>query len=249
MNHKKNPQHNRGSDNHDYWMFGRHAVLAAIGNTKRRIHEIYVTAQTAGDVEQSLAEHQRNIKLSIKKRHELDELFPHDAVHQGIVARTSPLPVEKLAATKDMRQLLILDHVTDPHNIGAIWRTAAAFGTEAIITTRDSAPSENGTWAKNASGTLEILPNICVTNLASTIKELKKQGFWIIGMEGSSPMSIKDAPDYDKVAVIMGAEGKGLRDLTQKQCDLLVHLPISSTVESLNVSNAAAIALYELFTL
>ena len=230
-------------------MYGKHCCFSAIDNKNRNIKEIYCISQLKDDVKARFDKTGRIIDIQQKNRHEIDALFKYDTVHQGIAMRVSPLSTRDLSITSNMRQILVLDHLTDSHNIGAIWRTADALGAEAIITTRDGTPMENGVWAKNASGTIETLPHICVTNLASTLKQLQKQGFWIIGMDGYAQSSIKDVPSYDKMALVMGAEGKGMRELTKKHCDLTAYLPINSSVESLNVSTATAIALYELFTL
>ena len=139
-----------------------------------------------------------------------------------------------------------MDQVTDPHNIGAILRSAAAFDADAVITTQKNAPEVTGAMAKSASGALELVPLIFVSNLARTMQTLKDRGYWCVGMDGSAKETLRDAALPRKVALVMGSEGYGLRRLTAQNCDFMVRLPISKQVESLNVSNAAAIALYDL---
>ncbi len=141
--------------------------------------------------------------------------------------------------------VLILDQVTDPHNVGAIIRSAAAFGARAIITTDRHAPPESGTLAKSASGALEVLPWVRVTNLSRALDSLAEMGYWRLGLDGTAEMSIREADFGKNIALVMGAEGRGLRKGSRTHCDALIKLPIRRTVESLNVSNAAAIALYE----
>ncbi len=168
------------------------------------------------------------------------------SVHQGIIIETMPLPELGLDyITKKGGKIVILDQVTDPQNVGAILRTAAAFNVTAIIIPKDNAPEESSALAKAASGTLEILPIIRVTNLVRSIEDLKKHGYWFIGMDGDTETEIGDIKDLStNTALVMGAEGKGLRRLTREACDYITKIPISVQVESLNVSNAAAIGLY-----
>ena len=223
------------------WLYGKHSCLAAIRNPKRQIHQIYVTENTA-----SLLSSERKLPIKTVKPHAIAALFPEGSVHQGIALQTSPLSSPAINSLVSARHVLILDQVTDPHNVGAIIRSAAAFDIDAVIVTKHHAPNETAILAKSACGGLETIPIISVTNLAQSCKQLQKQGFWIIGLDGQARTLLKDAPKYEKTALILGAEGKGLRPLTQKQCDLLVKLPISKRMESLNVSNAAAIAMYEM---
>ena len=146
---------------------------------------------------------------------------------------------------KEQKNLvLILDQVTDPHNVGAIIRSAAAFGAKAIITTDRHAPPESGVLAKSASGALEALPWVRVTNLSRAMDQLADMGYWRIGLDGHAKQDVRDVDFGDNIALVLGAEGKGIRKGTADHCDGLVKLPISRTIESLNVSNAAAVALY-----
>ena len=223
-------------------LFGRHACIAALNNPKRKCTRIFVTDRTAKDLPRT---HNHPTPKIVNIR-EFDNIVPKDAVHQGIAIETEPLPEVNLKSLYNENIIVILDQVTDPHNVGAILRSCAAFGAGGIIVPKDNAPFESGTMAKSASGALEIVPICKVTNLARAMDDLKKEGFWIAGLDGKADADLRSANLSGKVAIVMGAEGKGLRPLTQKHCDLLVKLPISSKMESLNVSNAAAICLYEL---
>ena len=227
----------------NYWIYGLHAVQAALDNPRRKIERLIVSPNIA-----------KQITIPSGKRlatetdiRQLDRILPKDAVHQGVAALVMQLPeieIEDILGESSL--ILILDQVTDPHNVGAILRSAAAFGVSAILQTEDHAAPENGALAKAASGALDLVPLIRVTNLASVMDTLKANEFWCIGLDGKTDKSISDAKDFKKKALVLGAEGKGLRRLTAEKCDLLVKIPISAKMESLNVSNAAAVALYAL---
>ncbi len=165
---------------------------------------------------------------------------------EWLSAFSSPGPGERRGGG-GFRPVLLLDQVTDPHNVGAILRSAAAFDVGAVIVTDRNAPQESGVMAKAASGALEVVPLIAVTNLVQAIETLKKSGYWIAGLDGAARKAIHEAKLDNKTALVLGAEGAGLRRLTTEHCDFLVKLPISDKMESLNVSNAAAVAMYELY--
>lgn len=225
-----------------YWIYGRHAVTSALSNKKRRILRLLVTKNTSDEIEFKYSG-----RIEILDQKELEKILPPNAVHQGVAAEVCILPdvtIEDIDSNANL--LVILDQVNDPQNVGAILRSAAAFGANAVIMPRDNSVSESGALAKAASGALEIVPIAKVTNLASAIKHFKHNGFWIIGLDGEAKTDLSKAPKYEKTAIVLGAEGKGLRRLTSENCDLLVRLPISDKVESLNVSNATAVALYHL---
>lgn len=231
-----------------YWLYGIHAAKSALANEKRRIVRVVVTQQAADKFHNECRK--RNLTLEILPPQEIAKLLPQGAVHQGIALDVAPLAElsleEYLAQSGNQKPLLLLDQITDPHNVGAILRSAAAFGAGAVIVTKDNAPQENAIIAKASSGGIEIVPLIVVTNLAQSMEILKRQGFWCVGLDGEAKRAIAEAKLDHKTALVLGAEGAGLRRLTTERCDLLVKLPISPDMESLNVSNAAAVALYAL---
>jgi 23S rRNA (guanosine2251-2'-O)-methyltransferase len=235
-------------------LWGTHPVLAALANPDRHVHRLVATAEVARTLNarlQQLAAARRLPALEMLSREEIDRWLPDGAVHQGIALSAEPLPalgVEDLAyaaENKDQAVVMVLDQVTDPHNVGAIVRSAAAFGALGVIIQDRNAPEETGTLAKSASGALERIPLVKVTNLARALEDLKKAGFWIAGLAGDAPVTLAGAKLTGKIAFVMGSDGEGLRRLTREHCDYLVKLPQTDLVESLNVSNAAAIALYE----
>lgn len=251
--HEARKNSGQNEQRNDLWLFGKHAVLAALNNPARNIKRLLVTKRGA---EQYLTEFSainqdvRPLNPEIIQPELLEKNLPADCVHQGIALLTNPLPNKHIKdcciITDDESHLiLILDQVTDPHNVGAIIRSAAAFGARAIISTDRHSPPESGTLAKSASGSLEVIPWIRVTNLGRALDELAEMGYWRLGMDGAAKLSIRQADFGKNIALVMGAEGRGLRKGTQSHCDALIKLPIQRTVESLNVSNAAAIALYE----
>jgi len=253
----KNAKHHTKSQNNKsipgksqgYWLYGIHSVEAALHNSERTIYRIIATEATAKTLLPYC--NNRNITPVIASPSEIVALLPTGAVHQGIAAEVKFLPAtsleEYLFQTRDAKKpLLVLDQVTDPHNVGAMLRSAAAFGAGAVITTKDNAPTESATMAKASSGGIEIVPFIHVTNLVQALKALKTAGYWCIGLDGEAKQTLKQTKLGNDTAFILGGEGQGLRRLTLEHCDMIVKLPISSQMESLNVSNAAAIALYEL---
>lgn len=179
---------------------------------------------------------------------DLGRLVPHDAPHQGVVIEVEPLEEtwldEILNSAGERAVLLVLDQVTDPHNVGAILRSAAAFGAIGIVTQDRHSPPESGVVAKASSGALERMPWARVVNLARALEDIGEAGFWRIGLTGDADTDLKDALGPSRVALVLGAEGPGLRPNTKEHCDALARLPITEAVESLNVSNAAAVALY-----
>ena len=231
-----------------YWIFGHHAVSEALRNPKRRIHRIIA----AGDAAAALGRGTGLPPVEAVERDVIDRLVGRDVVHQGIAARVSPLPetdiyeICDLGRAREQACIIVLDQVTDPHNVGAILRSAAAFGALAIVLTERHAAPESGILAKSASGALEHVPLVRVTNLARAMEELKAAGFWCIGLAAEAKETLASVKSGGRVALCLGAEGAGLRRLTRENCDLLVRLPTSGPIDHLNVSNAAAISLYEL---
>jgi len=234
------------------WIFGKHPVLAALSNPKRIVKRLLVTKRGADqylDDFRHINDNIRPLTPEIILPDVMEKILPLDCVYQNIALHTEALPeisLESCCTIKpgEAHLVLLLDQLTDPHNVGAIIRSAAAFGARAIISTDRNSPPESGTLAKAASGALEILPWVRVTNLSHTLDSLAEMGYWRLGLDGTADLSITQADFGKNIALVMGAEGKGLRKGTQSHCDALIKLPIKRAVESLNVSNAAAIALY-----
>ena len=224
-----------------FW--GRHAVSAALANPEREVKRIWATREAAAEFDLD-----PSIPLTYADVADLGRLVPGDAPHQGIVIEIEKLPDiwlgDLLDGAQKGRPLLVLDQVTDPHNVGAILRSAAAFGAIGIVTQDRHSPPESGALAKAASGALEVVPWVRTGNLARALGDIAEAGFWRVGLAGDAHMDLKEALGPKRVALVLGAEGPGLRQNTREHCDALARLPISSAVESLNVSNAAAVALY-----
>lgn len=248
------PPGQHGGARRGQWIYGRHAASAALVNASRDIHRILATATVAGDLGAILASDEKprlgRPGTEIVDRHAIDDLLPPGAVHQGLAVLAAPLPdldvadiCDRAAPTK-RALVLVLDQASDPHNVGAVMRSAAAFGAIAVITQDRHAPEATGTLAKAASGALEIVPLVATTNISRALKQLKDAGFWCLGLDGEAQTNIADADLSGKIALVLGAEGAGLRRLVKENCDVLVRIPINGAMESLNLSNAAAVALY-----
>lgn len=229
-------------------LFGVHAVAAALANPDRRISRIMATENAENRLAEAIAA--RGLAVERVRPKDLDKLLGADTVHQGVAIETEPLPEPDLAQLvvrtggADGGPLVVLDQVTDPHNVGAVLRSAAVFGAAGLVTTRRHSPPLNGTLAKSASGALELVPVALVQNLARALDELKAAGVTVIGLDGEGEALIEDAPLTGPVAFVLGAEGKGLRQLTRETCSMVCRIGTSRTLASLNVSNAAAIALH-----
>lgn len=242
-----------------HWLFGVHAVLAALANPKRRKESLLVSREAGqrhgAALERLLALPGAPQALQANRDDFLDAL-PDSAVHQGLALKCSPLAQPHLEdllsasaapASNTIRPVvLVLDQVTDPQNVGAILRSAAAFGAKAVVTTGRNAAAESGVLVKTASGAFDHIPYIAVTNLARALESLKNAGFWSLGLAGEGKRSLAAAKSDGPVALVLGAEGSGLRRLTRETCDELVRLPTREPISALNVSNAAAVGLYEL---
>lgn len=228
-------------------IYGKHVVQAALQNPMRKIKRVLVTRNTRDELGEKQFAKIKNLQITDSKK--LDDMLPREAVHQGIALECEALTqpsLQEWLVLKCNKPLIILDQVSDPHNVGAILRSAAAFDVGAVIVTDRNAPAENGVMAKSASGALEFIPLISVVNLAQAIELIKKSGYWVYGLDSAAKKNISEAKFDKKTTLVLGAEGRGLRRLTSENCDMLIRLPISGQMESLNVSNAAAIALYEL---
>lgn len=224
-----------------FW--GRHAVIAAFANPARTIRKLWATHEGLAGIDVP-----PGLQVEMAGVADLGRLVPQDAPHQGLVIEVEPLPdiaiEDLLADAEDSRPLIILDQVTDPHNAGAIMRSALAFNALGLITQDRHAPPESGALAKAASGALEILPWCRAVNLARALDQVAEAGFWRIGLAGEADRTLAEALGGKRVALVLGAEGTGMRPNTASHCDSLAKLLISDRIESLNVSNAAAIALY-----
>jgi 23S rRNA (guanosine2251-2'-O)-methyltransferase len=237
------------------WLWGSHPVLAALANAERRCHRLLLTAEALrshGPEITTLAQTRSLPQPESVERAALDGMLPPGAVHQGIALVVEPLPDTDIATLTEAAEgrenavILCLDQVTDPHNVGAVLRSAAAFGALGVVVPDRHAPEETGVLAKSASGAMECVPLVRVTNLVRALEELKQAGFWIAGLAGDAPTTLAGAKLSGRIVLVLGSEGEGLRRLTREHCDHLVKLPQSDLVDSLNVSNAAAVALYEL---
>ena len=230
-------------------LWGRHAVEAALKNPDRRHLKLWATREGLASLDGELPE---GFPLEYAETPDLTRLAARDAPHQGLVLECSPLEdlhLDHVLAAAEGAPIIVLDQVTDPHNLGAIMRSAAAFGAAAIVTQDRHAPAESGVVGKAASGALEVLPWVRVVNLARALEQLADGGYWRIGLAGESEAVFADVLANGPVAIVLGAEGEGLRPNVAEHCDALARLPIGEAVESLNVSNAAAIALYAIATL
>lgn len=224
-------------------LYGLHTVRAALDNPRRRIKKMLVTRNAAERLEiVDLAALPFTAEL-VEPR-DIDKITGSDAVHQGVLIEAEPLKPKRLDALGDTRLVLVLDQVTDPHNVGAILRSAVAFGAGALITTARHSPQESGVLAKSASGALEHIDQIEVKNLADALGQLHEAGFQTIGLDSDGPAELETSFAGDRVALVLGAEGKGLRQKTRETVTTLARLDMPGAIRSLNVSNAAAVSLY-----
>ena len=240
----------------DRHLFGVHAVRAALLNPERSCRRLLCT-EAAEDRAAEIVAEARSLRLDrpapqVIDRARLERLVPPGAVHQGLVAEVGPLPptdlddIGRAASLRDDAAVIVLDQVTDPHNVGAVMRSAAAFGALAVLVTDRHAPVVTGTLARSASGAADHVPLVRVVNLARALEQLKGWGFTCIGLDerAEEDLAAAAAPAA-KVALVLGAEGSGLRRKTRDTCDCLARLPTTGAIASLNVSNAAAVGLYD----
>jgi 23S rRNA (guanosine2251-2'-O)-methyltransferase len=246
------PQDARGSlkgagDKHGgpVLIYGVHAVEAALRNPARAIHRLLLTENAERRLAAAIAS--RGVKAERVRPRDLDQLLSPEMVHQGALLETDPLPEYTLTdvlGRTESGPIIVLDQVTDPQNVGAILRSAAAFGAAGLVMTRRHSPPLGGALAKSASGALELVPIALVPNLARALAEIGEAGCTRIGLDGSGPGFIEDEPFSGRIALVLGAEGKGLRQLTRETCDRLCRIATPGPLASLNVSNAAAIVLH-----
>ncbi|MFG1320567.1 23S rRNA (guanosine(2251)-2'-O)-methyltransferase RlmB [Xanthobacter autotrophicus] len=222
-------------------LYGWHTVAEAIGNPKRRFRRLRATENAIHRLaEEGLT---TPIPPEIVRPGDIDKLLGADAVHQGLLAEVDHLPSPRLKDIAKTDLVLVLDQITDPHNVGAIVRSAAAFAVSAIVTTARHSPAATGVLAKSASGGLEHVPFCLVTNLSRALTELKENGMLVVGLDSEGPADLEDTPMRAPLALVLGAEGKGLRQLTRETCDVLARIDLPGAIKSLNVSNAAALSL------
>ena len=236
-------------------LYGWHPVTAALANPNRRCRRLMATADAARRLADHAGRHRGAMPagpaVERVESERLAALLPDDAVHQGLVLEADPLPqpdLDDVVAGLDAGAglLVALDQVTDPHNVGAILRSAAAFGAAGVIAPERHSAPETGVLAKAASGALDRLPYIRVVNLARALAKLKDADFWVLGLDSGAALTVAAADPGPRRVLVMGSEGAGLRRLTRESCDQLLRLPTQSDFGQLNVSNAAAVALYEL---
>jgi 23S rRNA (guanosine2251-2'-O)-methyltransferase len=252
------PGQNRGRDRAERWLYGRHAVVAALANPERVWRRLVVLADEEPEAAALAAEARAERRgegeaAQVLDRPALAALLPEGAVHQGWALEVEPLvppDLDDVLRAADVAEgrtiVLVLDQVTDPHNVGAVLRSAAAFGAAAVIVAEHAAPPQTGVLAKAASGALELVPLVRVVNLARALDHLKEAGFWCCGLDADAPDALAALDLGRRAALVLGSEGGGLRRLVRERCDYLARLPTRPELSSLNVSNAAAVALYEL---
>lgn len=225
-------------------LWGRHAVEAALKNPARQHRKLWATREGVASLDGELPP---DFPLEFADTTDLNRLVARDAPHQGLVLECAALEdihLDEVLLGDPARPIVVLDQVTDPHNLGAVMRSAAAFGAAALVTQDRHAPPEGGVVAKSASGALEVLPWVRVVNLARALEEIAEAGYWRIGLAGEAEATLGAALPAGPVALVLGAEGPGMRHNIAGHCDALARLPIGDAIESLNVSNAAAVALY-----
>ncbi len=225
------------------FLYGLHTVRAALANPARKNIRLSVTQNALARLEIGPPE-ALGIPVEMVSPGDIEKILGPEAIHQGVMLETRPLPVRRLEALRDSPLILVLDQVTDPHNVGALMRSAVAFDAGAVITTMRHSPTESGVLAKSASGALEMIPYIQITNLSDALNELHDLGFHSLGLDSEGPDVLEKSFTGEKIALVLGSEGKGLRQKTRETVKTLARLDMPGQIKSLNVSNAAAIALY-----
>ena len=235
------PAAHRAQDPDRPLIWGYHSVREALRSTRREIVKLYATASAAERLAPEIAA--RSIKPEIVEQEDIARRLPPDSVHQGVLAEARPLEPIDISELPANGLVLVLDQVTDPHNVGAILRTAAAYGVDGIVTTERHSPALTGVLAKSASGGLEHVPIVTVVNLARALEELGRMNYLRVGLDSDGPASLEATALSRPLALVLGAEGKGLRRLSRENCDVLARLDMPGPIKSLNVSNACAVAL------
>jgi 23S rRNA (guanosine2251-2'-O)-methyltransferase len=241
------------------WLYGKHPTFSIIEKKRRKIFEILATQNTISELQNFLKKNSLSHLsplVRVADNNKIESIIGKNQVHQGLAIRCSNLPIKNqndlltelyaIAEGEKLPTLLLLDQISDPQNVGAIIRSAAAFGVKKIIFSEHNAPKETAAMVKSSAGMIDLVDLICVTNFNNLIEKLKKINYWCIGLAGEGKVSISEIKGYKNIALIIGSEGDGMRDLVKKNCDILAKIEINKEVESLNASVAAAISLYEL---
>jgi 23S rRNA (guanosine2251-2'-O)-methyltransferase len=223
-------------------LYGWHTVTMALANPERRIRKLFLTENAARRLSEENVD--TRVTPEIVRPGQIDQRLGPDAVHQGLLAEADPLPSPDIETLAQEGMVLVLDQITDPHNVGAIMRSAAAFAVKAIVTTARHSPEATGVLAKAASGALELVPLVTVQNLARALNELNERGFMTVGLDSAGSEDLSAVALRQPLALVLGAEGKGLRQLTRETCSVVARLDMPGEIKSLNVSNAAVLALY-----
>ncbi|MCV3769389.1 MAG: 23S rRNA (guanosine(2251)-2'-O)-methyltransferase RlmB [Wolbachia pipientis] len=241
--------------NESFWLYGKHTCISALKNKNRQCIELLITENFYKKHKEKIKQYINNkcIKVQLVKNKILNNFLPKSANHQGIALKVSPifhnLNIKELAQNSNNNStIVILDQITDTHNIGSISRTSACFNVDAVVLPYHNSPKKNASIAKAASGALDIIPLIHVTNIVQIIKYLKKVGYWCYGFDNNAKKHINEIKSFfGKKVIIFGSEEKGIRKLVKENCDYLLKIPISNSINSLNVSNAVAIGLYSVY--
>jgi 23S rRNA (guanosine2251-2'-O)-methyltransferase len=223
-------------------LYGWHTVTAALANPRRKIRKLLLTENAARRLTEENID--TRVPPELVRPSLIDQRLGPDAVHQGLLAEADPLPSPDIDTLPQEGIVLVLDQITDPHNVGAIMRSAAAFGVKAIVTTARHSPEATGVLAKSASGALELVPFVTVQNLARALTALNDRGFMTVGLDSEGSENLSSVALRAPLALVLGAEGKGLRQLTRETCGAVARLDMPGEIKSLNVSNAAVLALY-----
>lgn len=229
-------------DDGPVYLYGLHTVRAALDNPRREKRAMLATPNALARLKETGPV--EKVRITETTPRDLDRLLGADAVHQGVALEVAPVSRFGLDDIRKLQLVVVLDQITDPHNVGAILRTACAFGADALVTTQRHSPRETGVMAKAASGALDLVPLIEVRNLGDAIEALKKRGLRVLGFDSEAAEPLRPRTDAQPLAIVLGAEGKGLRQRTRELCDEMVRLDMPGPIKSLNVSNAAAIALF-----
>lgn len=224
-------------------LYGWHTVTLALANPRRKIRKLFVTENALRRLEEENID-LKKLTPEVVRPSMIDQRLGPDAVHQGLLAEVDPLPALDISKLPQDGIVLVLDQITDPHNVGAILRSAAAFAVKAVVTTARHSPEATGVLAKSASGALELVPLVIVQNLARALNEMKEHGFLTVGLDSEGSTNLAETELRSPLALVLGAEGKGLRQLTRETCGTVARLDMPGEIKSLNVSNATALALY-----